>query len=113
MPPSHLHKKLLDLVEVISGKCPAQCCCAECPYRKYENCSTHAKVDYLLKHGIGYIKWISVYKRLPTEADADEHGYVLAQSHQGMIRTVRWSMVVRDLYFYEYWMPTPKPHATD
>jgi hypothetical protein len=62
--------------------------------------------DYLIADGWTKPEWISVKERLPTEEDAIEGGFVLANTEEKVIIAL-WSDVCRFNEFVTHWMPLP------
>lgn len=53
-------------------------------------------------------EWISVKDRLPTEQDAIEGGFVLANTKENVI-IARWSDIIKFKEFVTHWQPLPEP----
>ncbi len=62
----------------------------------------------LTESGYTLNKWIRVSDRMPTEADADEHGNVLARTYLGQTYTARTTEIPKFDDFYTHWMPIPE-----
>ena len=57
-------------------------------------------------------EWISVEKRLPTQAEADRAGYVLVWREDGNTDFCKWRDVPNGCVTgrtYTHWMPLPEP----
>ena len=64
--------------------------------------------DYLIAHGVTVQEWISVKDRLPTEEDAIDGGFVIANTEEKVVIAL-WSDVCRFNEFVTHWMPLPQP----
>lgn len=53
------------------------------------------------------VKWIDKRERMPTEADCDEHGCILAWHEMKGAEVVHLSNLLRYGGFYTHWMPLP------
>lgn len=61
------------------------------------------------KRDITALKWISVKEKLPTKADADEDGNVMAIYEKAKKKIiVHWEDVLRFKEFVSHWMHMPK-----
>ena len=65
--------------------------------------------NHLIANGVTIQKWISVEERLPTEADADDVGAVLAIHKAARKKYYHWRSVADNPFDFTYWMPLPEP----
>lgn len=107
-------EKLVELVDkarrYAANKCHSFMSCAECDhYGEHDgNCRNTYIAESLIADGVTVQEWISVNDRLPTEEDAIEGGFVLANTEEKVI-IVLWSDVCRFSEFVTHWMPMPEP----
>lgn len=64
--------------------------------------------SFLIANGVTIQEWIPVTDRLPTEDDAIDGGFVLANTEEKVIIAL-WSDVCRFNEFITHWMPLPEP----
>ena len=63
---------------------------------------------YLIQNGVTIRKGFRSDRVMPTQADADKHGYVLAKTETGMFQTVRYEKVGEFPWYYPRWWPLPR-----
>lgn len=65
--------------------------------------------DLMIANGVTIQQWISVEERLPTEADADDVGAVLAIHKAARKKYYHWRSVADNPFDFTHWMPLPQP----
>lgn len=65
-------------------------------------------IGCLIDGGVTIRKGFRSDRVMPTQADADKHGYVLAKTETGLFQTVRYEKVGEFPWYYSRWWPLPR-----
>lgn len=85
--------------------------CANCqtPVGHCNRCVLERHADHLIANGVTVQQWIPVSERVPTEADANSGGKVLAHRKEGYSDTFYWKTVEDFPDWFTHWTPTHEP----
>ena len=104
-----LMEKLLVLLDAahdeLENYCAGDCSVCEHDVKSF-GCIDVRLAKHLITNGVTIQKWIPVSERVPTEADANSGGKVLAHRKEGHSDTFYWKTVVDFPEWFTHWMPT-------